>query len=904
MTTPGSSLRRWQRLLLGVALLCWPRAARSDVAEGMIQTFLDRRGRVVRSGRGTGLDTWLEAFDVAKAGIQARWQDRGRRGRSGGAKDFKGGSGEGGNGMIQVMGQVILTGVRGVRMRAASSLLVIAILAIGIGAGTAIFSVVDGVAIRSLPYESPDELIRIGGVREGRPGLSTVSGPNFRDLESATTQLSSVAASTPSSIAIALGTGPAELLRGGYVSGAFFTTLGGEALMGRVLTPDDDHPTAPPALVLSHSLWLERFGGADILGVTVQVEGAPATVVGVMPPDFHPPEAAHLGGTQFWLPLAHSTLPVGERGLAFLDVVGRRAAGVTPQMAEAELTAIGSAIGETWDLSPRAFGGFASADLTAETLGDSSRMLGMLSAVVLVLLALVGANVANLILLRTLDRIGDIRIRVGLGASRARVLAELVTESLLLSTIAGAAGAGMAAAALSAIKRSAPVDLPRLTEVGVDGRVLIFTIALSVLTGVIVGLLPALRALRARSLGVPGVRGAGGDGGRGRLRDGLVVLQVGMGLVLMTSAGLLMRSLVGLQSVDPGLDADGLTVASLRLQGVGGPDSDLTLFDQLLAGARRLPGVDQVSITSGAPYTGGGWTTYVAPEGVELAEDVLRSARIGLHQVSPGHLAHVGLDLVSGRGFQPRDVRGAGDVVVISESVARKYLGEASPLGRRLMLGGDGTFAQRTVVGVVRDPLYAGPTGEPEEHIWVPVSQFPPESIDLILTTSDPTGLNGPLREMLGRVDPSIAIRSMESMSTARSRYFTEPAFLSALMGTFAGIALLLSAVVLYGTLAYLVKGRRRELGVRLALGAEVPQLVRSVVFKGFGVTGAGVVVGLLVGTWVVGGLEAFLFETRPTDGVAWGLAAVILVGAGVLASWIPARRIGQISPDECLRSQ
>ena len=353
----------------------------------------------------------------------------------------------------------------------------------GIASTTAVFSVVDGVALRELPYDAPDDLVRIGGAREGRPGLSSVSGPNFRDLEASATTLSEVAGATPSSIAMGGEDGPVDQVRGGYVSGGFFSALGRAPLLGRAILPSDDQAGALPVAVLSHEMWQARFGGVDVLGRTLRLDGFPVTVVGVMGPAFYPPEGANLRSTRLWLPLAGAPLPVDERGLSFLDVIGRVAPDATRAQVDAELESIGSGLRERYGLPGRQFSTFRAASLADETIGTARATVGFLFGAVTLMLVIACANVANPMLVRTIDLSRELAVRVSLGASRSRIVRDVALETLALTLTGGALGAALAYVGVEAVARVAPVDLPRLDEVTVDGRVLAFTFVLSVVVG-------------------------------------------------------------------------------------------------------------------------------------------------------------------------------------------------------------------------------------------------------------------------------------------------------------------------------------------------------------------------------------------------------------------------------------
>ncbi len=885
------ALRRWEKWLLELALRAWPGSARLEDGPGVLATIEERRRSEGSLGSWpTWLDTLREAADIVITGVRLRAEAR---------------VGDTGRGRPSEYARSLLRhGFRGVVRDPLWSALAVLVLAVGLGSGVAVFSVVDGVALRPLPYERPGELLRLGSTREGRPGLSATSGPNFRDLESASTTLVAVAASLPASVSIGLPDGTPELFRCGFVSGDFFAVLGLGPLVGRPLGPEDDTPGAPLAVVLSHGVWRSRFGGGAVVGTSVLVDDRPATVVGVMPPDFYPPEGVHLGGTSLWMPLSQAQMPLENRDLSGLDMVGRMAPGASADQVGEELAAIGHGILEAYDLHPRQFSSFAARPLRDETLGDSATTLRMLLAAVTLLLAVACLNVGNLVLLRAIDHAENLRVRLCLGATHLRVVAEAGIETVCLALVAGALGTSGAWAAVTAVRRSAPVDLPRLSELTVDGRVTVVALAVSVVVGLLVGVVPALRVV-AGDLRSPGGSGrVSSSRGSVRARDGLVLVQVSLGMALAVGAGLLMQSLVRLHQVDPGLDPEDLYVATLRVRGIGGADFDPTVLAEMERRTEAHSGVVSASLSSGSPYTPGGRIGYIDPEGIELTDQEVMGARIEFHRVSGGHLQDLGVRLVQGRDLAPTDTEGGEPVVVISESLARAYWPEGNALGSRLVLGGDGTFTPRTVVGIAANARYRGPGSEPEEHVWVPYSQLPLQPLDLVVRTREgvsPLQALNTVTEDLGRV---VALRSVRSVEVALGRHFTGPTFFTTLLGAFAGVALLLAAIGLYSTLAHSVRSRRRELGVRMALGADGGRLTRGVVLRGLAVSVLGVVAGLGLAAIGANLLDAFLFGTRPGEPSVWAGAAAFMLLVGVLASWLPARMAGRVAPSVSLRAE
>ncbi|WP_405285327.1 ADOP family duplicated permease [Gaopeijia maritima] len=875
-------VRGWERWMIRCALRAWPRATRLDDAEDIEATFTARRAAGPTRWP-AAIDTVAEACNLVATGLRLRRSRRSRSRSSG-------------------YGSVVPYAVRRLIRSPRWSAMVGGVFALGLGAAATVFTIVDGVSLRPLPYGDPEALVRIGAAREGRPGPGSLSGPNFRDIVEQTSGLAMATASSPASIGVGIDGRPNQLVRGGWVSGAFFATLGRAPLEGRILAESDDRPGAPRVVVVSHAFAAAQFGDDSPIGRSISIEGSPATIVGVMGPDFFPPEATNLGGTQLWVPLAHAPLPTGERGLAFLDVVGRLAPNVGVERLEAELTAVAEGLITAHSLSPRAFNGLTVRPLRAETLGGARPTLAMLMGAVSLLLAITCLNIGNLVVLRTIDGAASLRVRLSLGASRARVVAEVATETVVLAFVGGVAGLWAARMVTRAIVHAAPIDLPRLAEVALDARVAAVALAVSVLIGLLVGLLPALRLVAHPGGLQRSARAATGSVRFAHLRDALVLIQVSMGLALAIGAGLLTRSLVRMHAVEQGFDARGLAVATLRLDGIGGPDFDPSLLTRLRDGAAGIAGVTHASLTSGSPYMPGGMRGYAEPEGASLPPDQLDPSAIEFHRSSPGHLEGVGLRLREGRFLSDADRSEAPAVAVISESVAAALWPDRSALGERLILGGDGTFTPREVVGVVANPRYRGPALEPEQHIWVPWSQVPLAPLDLVIRTADGATPAAELSALLDSFGGAATLRSLRSVPEAAAHRFTEPAFFTSVLGAFALLASALSAVGLYGTLSHAVRTRRREFGVRLALGAHGSLLTRAVVRHGAGVTLLGVLGGLLLALMGVGFVDSRLFGISGMDPVTWVGASAVLLGAGLLASWLPARFAGRVSPLACLR--
>lgn len=869
-----------------IALALWPRDERSVVEEELRPTFEARRAR----GGGIG-DLLREGLDIAWAGAEARLAGRAtsasRPPREGSARRIASVASHAARGLRRSPGWALATGC---------------ILGVGVTAATSVFAVADAVLMRPLPYPESDDLLRIGVEREARPGLSTMSGPNFRDLEAAAATLASVTAFSPSTMGVAADGEPSELIRGGWVSGDFFRTLGVVPASGRAFGPDDDRKGAPLTAVLSAQLADRLFGETSPVGRSIEIDARPATVVGVMPATFHPPEGAGLGDTELWAPLAHAPLPTGDRGLAFLDAVGRISAGETETTVSAELHSIGEGLVEVHALPPRAFGGLAARPLRDETVEGAGTTLRLLLAAVLLLLAIAALNTANLVLLRGLDRTGALRVRLALGASRARIVAESVTESTLVATVGGILGVGLAALAVRALVAWDPIDLPRLAEASVDLRVSVLCLVLAATVGAGSGLIPAWVAAREAGLGHRRSKGSGTGRGAKLLRDGAVVVQVGLGLALAGGAVLVGRSLISARGLPVGMNVDDLYVATLRIDGIGGEGFDPSTLDRLLASARATPGVVTAGLGSGSPYVPGGMVGYLEPEGVETSDEDRMRGRVEFHRVSGATLELLGIPLARGRDLTPADRMGSEPVIVINEAAVRAWWGGEDALGRQAILGGDGSFTPRRVVGIAADPRYRGPGETPEQHAWVPWSQMPLAPVDLRVRTE--AGME-PARLIAAAVEgvPGVSVRGVRSVQRELAKRFVEPTFYTVLFGAFAGSALLFAGAGLYATLSHTVQRRHGEFGIRMALGADRERLVWGVVVRGAAVTGVGLLLGGALASAGARMTASFLFGIQPGDPLAWGVAAALLLLTGAVASGVPAWRAGTTDPANSLRS-
>ena len=788
-------------------------------------------------------------------------------------------------------------------------------LALAIGSNTAIFSVVNGVLLRPLPFAEPDRLFMLGEQsRQG--GFRPPSYPTFLDWQAQSSALVDLAYVRGGGQRLAGPEGVQSVIVS-VVSPGFFATLGERPLMGRLFTPDEERAGAHVA-VLSYGLWQGRFGGdPHILGRTLSLSGGVSTVVGVLPHDVAYPEWAD---EQLYVPLA--TVAAADRVLtqrsfhADCRIIGRLKPGVMLEQATAGMNGIARR-------EAAAYPGF-NADWTAvrffplrdEILGDATPQLLVLVRAVALVLLIACVNVANLTLARAGVRGRELAIRSALGAGRGRVVRQLFTESVVLALGGGALGVVAAYGAIALLKRAAPAVLPRLTTVQVDGWVLLFAVAATVVTAVATGLIPAFRAARPElttSL-KEGSAGAGMGRRRLRLRAVLVISEIALAVVLVVGAGLLIRSLWQLRAVNPGFDPQGLVTFYIsppptRAQE---PARLAALYTQVQDAARQLPGVTSVALTNFTPLSGGG-----LPSPVEIpgrAPDPRRDPQVWLMTVSPGYFRTLRIPVRRGREFTGSDL-GAGTAVLVNEAFVRAFWpGQIDPLGRPLTLHkavqGRPDFGEAmpgTVVGVVGDVHHFGLATPAEPQVYVPFTRNVWGHMSLVVRTAvAPAAFLATLSRAVRQVDPDIpmtlsggraAVATVDVTAGLESRQLD-----TWLLGGFAASALILAAIGIYGLLAYSVGQRRRELGIRLALGASRADVVSQVVGDGIRLAGVGIGVGILVALAVTRLLAALLYGVGASDPPTFVGVVALLALVSLVASYLPARRAARVDPMVALR--
>jgi macrolide transport system ATP-binding/permease protein len=795
------------------------------------------------------------------------------------------------------------------------SLVAILSLALGIGANTAIFSLVNALLLRPLPVRDPQSLVIVSTTDQRNPGNLPVSHLNFKDLRAQNAVFSDMASFTFNQVNYAHGQ-ESEQIPVQVVTANFFTVVGAEPALGRGFRAEEEIGATPVAVV-SYGFW-ERSLGSDkeIIGKTITLNRTPYTVVGVAPRNF---TGVFLGGgPSVWLPMSRNLVPVPDwyetrRGL-FLNGIARLKPGVTIEQARSNLRTIFANLERAFPVENKGRSATAvpllQARLNPNGLGANVlvQQSTVLMIVVGIVLLIACANIANLLLSRAAKRRREIAIRLALGAKRVRLIRQLLTESLLLSILGGIAGMGLASWTLSAIvaaKLPLPFPIDR-AALSLDPRVLAFTGGLAILTGILFGLAPALQASKADV--VPVLKnelvpsGAGHRGLRGFLtmRQMLVVVQVALSLMALIAAGLFLRELRHAQQIDTGFETRGVLVMNFNLLREGyTPERGTVFYDQIVQKAAALPGVSSAAIAQ-VPPLAGGLARSVFPEGA----DTTTTGRIlvQVNTVGPGYFQTIGIPLVRGRDFTRGDTAASPKVVIVNETMAKQFWKGEEPIGKRFKFFGDKDYT--TVIGVAKDSKYNGVAEDPQNFIYQPLSQnYTAQGTLHVRSAGDAASLANSVRAAARELDPSISVFNIRTLAEQVSNSL-QPLLMNVLiLAVFGTLALLLASIGLYGVASYAVSQRTREIGVRMALGARPSSVVGLVLGHGMILVAAGLAVGLAAAYAAAGLMSALVTGVSTHDPVTFGGTAAALALIALLASYIPARRATRIDPLIALRT-
>ena len=796
--------------------------------------------------------------------------------------------------------------LRSLRRTPGFTILSVLILALGIGANTAIFSVVNGVVLRPLGYRDPSRLVAVTHVWRNKGNYGNMSGPDFLDYQSQSTAFESMAAYGDESTSVVAG-GKPEFAGIAGVSPDFLRCLGVSPVAGRGLSPSDYKAGRPTVALVGAGFWQRHFGDVPFrAGQTLKAEGLSLQIIGILPAPFHFPE---MSATEIWTTYFEPPEQTSRSSGNFRSI-GRLKPGVTLEQAQAQLNTISARLARQYPDSNKDVRGYVST-LTNYTVRHVKTSLYILLAAVGLVLLIAFANVANLLLARGFGRVREFAIRTAVGATHARIIRQLLVETLILGSAGCLGGVLVAYACLPALLSLAPQYVPRLNEVQIDGTTLTFCVVSALALTVLFGLSPAFQVSKVdtqRNLRSAGVRGVLG-GAPGRFRQTFVTAEIALCLVLLVSAGFLMRSFAAMTSVDLGYRPQKLLLAEISVPAGYGQlaqQANLKLFNPLLAELKARREIQSLALTAAAPASPDGRPdgSYIIT-GQSLKDWTSDSPYAGFSIVSPGFFQTLGIRLIAGRSFNERDDPNAPLVAIISQKLAQTSFPKQNPVGQKILCGADLiSMKWMTIVGVVADAHLDKPTDPPRPEIYMPYAQHPrPELTLLVRAGADPMRLAQPLSATIRSLNSEASIKFTTLEQNLGSAVAT-PRFSSTLTSLFAGLAVLLAAIGIYGVMAYSVGQRTAEIGLRMAVGANRGTILQMILAETLKLTGVGLAVGLL-GSWMAARLlKSQLFEVSTSNPVFYVLMVVVLIAVALLAGCVPATRASLVEPLEALRQE
>jgi putative ABC transport system permease protein len=875
-------------------LLAFPRRTRREVGDEMLRMFEAQLDDARTSGQSVAR-LWAHAIaDALWHGTSERIA-MARLERVSGLREFRRW-----RWWMHALIQDLRYAVRMLVAQPGASLIALLTLALGIGANTAIFSAVNAVLLRPLPYNDPDRLVMVWEKRATEGVFNNVVAPaDYIDWARMNAVFESTAAVWSVTTDLTGSGEPARLFTG-LVSPPFFDVLGIRPALGRSFRSEERMPGQQRVAMLGHALWQNRFGSdANVIGRTISLNGVPYEIVGVLAATFEYPDSA----IEIWTPLAlEGGSEPPSRSNHFLSVYARLKPGVTLERARADMDRVGAQLSQQYPDTNRRHGAWVIPLSEELTRPIKSRLLLLLAAVGFVLL-IACVNVANLLLARAAARRREVAVRGALGASRARLIGQALTESLVLAVVGGMAGLLVAKWGVDLLRSLTPADalIVGRDHLGLNTRVLLFSLALSIVTGTLFGLVPALQ------FASEDLNDALKDGGRSpigvrrRLRMTLVVSEIALASLLLVGAGLALRSFQTVLHAEAGLTTNGVLTAfvTLPFRRYQTEEKILSTFDQIEERFRSIPGVRRVGATAALPLTGQGSRRGIIVEGYEPAPDT--PTRAHPRPVTPDYFSALGIQVIAGRSFTTADRAGAPPVTIINETMARRYWPNASPLGKRVLFVG--TKDWREVVGIVRDVRHWGLDQPVNPEMYLPVRQYPWSGLTFVMATDkDPGSLATAVREQLRGVDPDLPLSNVRTMEAVAATSVATRRVGMQLLGVFGALALILAAAGIYGVMAHLVTLRTGEIGVRMTMGARPGDVMRLVLKEALVQAVIGLTIGLTAALVLMRSFRSWLYEVSPTDPITLASVAVVLLATALLACLVPARRAMRVDPVTALR--